>query len=138
MTSSGSSFAPASTIITASWEPAMVRFSSDFSRCSTVGLMMNCPSTRPTRTPAIGPAHGISETESAQDAPIIAAISGGLSCSTESTVAMTSTSLRNPFGNSGRIGRSIRRAQRIASLAGRPSRLMKPPGIFPTAYIFSS
>ena len=42
---------------------------------------------RPTRTPAIGPKNGISEIESAQDAPIIPAISGALSCSTDKTVA---------------------------------------------------
>ena len=116
----------------------MVRFRSDFSRCSTVGLMTNFPSTRPTRTPAMGPLKGISETERAQDAPIIAAMSGGLSCSTERTVAMTCMSLRKPLGKSGRMGRSMSRAQRMAALLGRPSRLMKPPGIFPTAYIFSS
>ncbi len=58
--------------------------------------------------------------------------------SAESTVAMHCTSLRYPFGNSGRIGRSIIRAVRIARSVGRPSRLKKPPGIFPAAYIRSS
>ena len=48
------------------------------------------------------------------------------------------TSLRMPFGKSGRSGRSVRRALRIASVLGRPSRRKKEPGILPTAYIFSS
>src|SRR5207302_826576 len=47
-------------------------------------------------------------------------------------------SLRKPFGQSGRIGRSIIRAVRIARSVGRPSRLKKPPGIFPAAYMRSS
>ena len=74
----------------------------------------------------------------AAEAPIIAGISGGTSCSTESTVATTCTSLRMPLLNSGRSGRSIRREVSVAFSDGRPSRLMKPPGILPTEYIFSS
>ncbi len=58
--------------------------------------------------------------------------------SAESTVQMTCTSLRKPFGHSGRIGRSIIRAVRIARSVGRASRLKKPPGILPAAYIRSS
>ena len=38
-----------------------------------------------------------------------------------------------PLGNSGRMGRSIWRAARIAFSLGRDSRLMKPPGILPAA-----
>ncbi len=38
-----------------------------------------------------------------------------------------------PFVNSGRMGRSIWRAVRIAFSLGRDSRLMKPPGILPAA-----
>ncbi len=45
MTSSDTSFAPASTISTASLVPATVRFIRLFSRCSTVGLTMYSPST---------------------------------------------------------------------------------------------
>ena len=41
--SSGSSFAPASTIMTASYEPATVKFKSESARCSSVGLMTNEP-----------------------------------------------------------------------------------------------
>ena len=42
--------------------------------------------------------------------------------------AMICVSFRKPSGNSGRIGRSIRRLVRISFSEGRPSRLMKPPG----------
>ena len=47
----------------------------------------------PTRTPAIGPSKGISEMERAQEAPIIAGISGALSGSTDTAVATICTSL---------------------------------------------
>ena len=53
----------------------------------------NSPSTRPTRTPAIGPSKGISEIDKAQEAPIIAGISGALSGSTDTAVATICTSL---------------------------------------------
>ena len=138
ITSSGSSFAPASTIITASFEPATVKFRSDFSLCSTVGFTTNFLSIRPIRTPAIGPLNGISDTHNAQDAPIIAANSGALSCSKLKTVAIICTSFRKPSGNNGRIGRSINLAHKIPDSCGLPSRLINPPGIFPPAYIFSS
>ena len=49
------------------------------------------------------------------------------------TVAITCTSLKKPSGNSGRIGRSIRREVSISFSEGRPSRLKKPPGILPAA-----
>ena len=58
--------------------------------------------------------------------------------SAERTVQMTCTSFLKPFGQSGRIGRSIMRAVRVARSDAFPSRLKKPPGIFPAAYIFSS
>ncbi len=58
--------------------------------------------------------------------------------SAERTVQITCTSFRNPFGQSGRIGRSIMRAVRVARSDAFPSRLKKPPGIFPAAYIRSS
>ena len=62
----------------------------------------------------------------------------GVTRSAESVVQMTCTSFLKPFGQSGRIGRSIMRAVRIALSVGRPSRLKKPPGIFPAAYMRSS
>ncbi len=45
------------------------------------------PSMRPTRAPAIGPAKGISEIESAAEAPIMARIPVSFSLSAERTVA---------------------------------------------------
>ena len=47
---------------------------------------------------------------------------------------ITCTSLRKPFGHSGRIGRSIIACGQVARSVARPSRLKKPPGIFPAAY----
>ena len=43
-----------------------------------------------------------------------------------------------PSGNSGRIGRSIRREVSVSFSVGRPSRLKKPPGMRPAAYVFST
>src|SRR5919109_318111 len=47
-------------------------------------------------------------------------------------------SRRQPFGNSGRSGRSIMRAISVAFSPARPSRLKNEPGILPAAYIRSS
>ncbi len=99
---------------------------------------MSSPSTRTTRTAAIGPLQGISEMCSAALAAVIARTSVGLSLSLERTVAMTWVSLRNPSGKSGRHGRSMRREVRISSSRCRPSRLKKPPGILPAANVFST
>ena len=70
---------------------------------------------------------------SAADAPREASTSYEFSRSVESTVATTWTSFMKPLGNSGRMGRSIWRAARIAFSLGRDSRLMNPPGILPAA-----
>ena len=72
-------------------------------------------------TPPIGPFHGISEMDSAMDAPIIAVISGEQSGSTDITVSVSATSLRRSFGNNGRMGRSITREVRTAFSDGFPS-----------------
>ena len=53
-------------------------------------------------------------------------------------VSTTWISLRRPFMNDGRSGRSISRQVRIASSDGRPSRRKNEPGIRPAAYIRSS
>ncbi len=45
----------------------------------------------------------------------------------------TCVSFMKPFGNSGRIERSICRAEMISFSPGRPSRLKNPPGILPAA-----
>ena len=60
------------------------------------------------------------------------------SLSAESTVMITWTSFRNPFGNSGLIGLSVSLQERIASVLGRPSLRKKLPGILPIAYSRSS
>ena len=63
----------------------------------------------------------------------IAAMSASTSVFIDTTVATTCTSLMNPSGNSGRIGRSIRRDVSTSFSDGRPSRLKKPPGMRPAA-----
>ena len=95
--------------------------------------MRNCPSTRPTRTLAIVFWNGISEIARAADAPVIASTSESFSESAESTSAMTCVSWRQPFGKSGRIGRSVMRLVSTSFSDGLPSRLKKPPGIRPDA-----
>ena len=75
---------------------------------------------------------------SAADAPTVPSTSGLFSRSAEITVSTTCTSLRIVFGKSGRSGRSVRRALRVASVLGRPSRRKNEPGILPMAYSFSS
>ena len=138
ISSSDTSFAPDSTMLIAFFVPATVKSISDCSCCSIVGFNTYSPLTRPTCTPAIGPSNGISEIERANEEPNIAAIAGEQSCSTLITILVTCTSFLKPSANIGRIGRSIKRAVKVASVDGRPSRLIKPPGTLPTAYIFSS
>ena len=98
---------------------------------------MNRPSIRPTRTPAIVFSNGIDERASAADAPVIARTSESFSASAEIRSATICVSYRQPLGNSGRIGRSIRRLVSTSFSAGLPSRLKKPPGMRPEAYVYS-
>ena len=65
--------------------------------------------------------NGISDIDNAADAPIIAATSGELSCSTHNTVATTTTSFLKSFGNNGLNGLSIARDINIALSLGFPS-----------------
>ena len=58
MSASVTSSAPPSTITIESSEPATTRSMSVYSSCWKVGLRIQLPSTRPTRTAAIGPFHG--------------------------------------------------------------------------------
>ena len=134
----GISSAPASIIVTFSIVPATVNFNLLCSLWATVGFITICPSTYPTFTAAVGPPNGISEIDNATDVPIIAQTSGLLSCSTDKTVATTHTSFLKSFGNKGLIGLSIALDVKIALSAGFPSLFWKLPGIFPTAYSFSS
>ena len=132
ISSSDTSFEPDSTMLIASLVPATDKLMSLFSNSSTLGLMINLSSICPTTTPATGPSNGISLIDKHNDEPNNAVISGVQSCSTERTVFITCTSLRNPSLNNGRIGRSINLAARIACSVGLPSLLINPPGIFPT------
>ena len=94
---------------------------------------MNCPSTRPTRTPAMVFSSGISERARAAEAPVMASTSESCSVSAESTNAMICVSKLQPAGKSGRIGRSIRRLVSVSFSVALPSRLKKPPGMRPDA-----
>ena len=75
MTSSGTSSAPASTMLIASLVPATVKSISLFSRCSNVGLMINSPSTRPHVHLQLDHQMEYQKYDNASDEPIIAAIS---------------------------------------------------------------
>jgi hypothetical protein len=66
-------------------------------------------------------------------AALMAITSGSFSLSAEKTSAITCVSLRKPSGKSGRMGRSIWRQVSTSFSLGRPSRLMKPPGMRPPA-----
>ncbi len=138
MSASLTSLAPASTIRMASLVPATTTDISEAFCSSIPGLMTNLPSTLPTLTPPIGPWKGVGETDSAIDAPFMATSDGSTPGSTDSTVATICTSFLNPSGKRGLMGLSIILPARIAASLGRPSRLMKPPGILPAAYILSS
>ena len=128
-TSSGTSSAPASTIVRPSFVPTTIR-SSDVSSqfCCSVGLMTSSPSSRPMRTAPTGPKNGSGESISAADAPLMHRMSCGVTMSAERTVQMTCTSLRKPFGQSGRIGRSIMRAVRVARSLALPLALEEAAG----------
>ena len=65
-------------------------------------------------------------------AAIMATISGSLTRSCDSTVHMTRTSFLKPGANSGRQGRSIRRAVSVSFRSGAP-RAEKAAGILPAA-----
>ena len=86
----------------------------------------------------MGPSKGMRLMDSAAEAATMPSVSGGCSSSTDNTVMITWISLCIPLGKRGRILRSVRRADRMASVPGRPSRRKKLPGILPTAYSLSS
>jgi len=92
---------------------------------------MYFPSFMPTRTPPSTWGNGRSEMAKAAPAPQIASELGSCSGSADITMAMICVSCEKPSGNSGRTGRSINRLVRTSFSEGRPSRLIKPPGIFP-------
>ena len=85
------------------------------------------------RTEPIGPSNGMPLIISAAEAALIDSTSCGFSWSAPMTVVTTWVSLRKPFGNDGRSGRSVSRQVRMASSVGRPSRRKNEPGILPAA-----
>ena len=93
--------------------------------------------TRPSLTAPMGPMNGTCERIKEAEAPMIERTSASFSRSAEIGPAWIWTSSRNPSGKRGRIGRSMRREERISLVVGRPSRLMKPPGNLPAEYTFS-
>ncbi len=117
MSASLASSAPPSTITIASLLARDHEIDVGRALCSNVGNATSSPSTRATRTPAIGPFHGMSERESAALAPDSASTSVGFSRSDDKTVAMTCVSFLKPSGNSGRSGRSIKRDDRTSAVA---------------------
>jgi hypothetical protein len=133
ISASDTSRAPPSTITIESALPLTVTSTVENSSCWKVGLRIQLPSTRPTRTAASGPFHGTGETLSATEAATTPRTSASFSWSADSTVTKTWTSFLKPSGNSGRIERSITRLARISLSDGRPSRLRNPPGILPAA-----
>ena len=92
---------------------------------------------RPTRTAAIGPWNGMSETCSAADAPVSAMTSGSFSLSCDSTVAMTCVSQHEAVGKQRADGPIDQPRGEDFLLGGRPSRLKNPPGILPAANVRS-
>ena len=106
--------------------------------CSSVGLTTKLPSILPMRTAPTAVGYGTSEIISAADAPFMARMSYGWTWSTDSVRLTSCVSRRQPFGNSGRSGRSIMRAISVAFSPARPSRLKNEPGILPAAYMRSS
>ena len=90
------------------------------------------------RTAPMGPSKGMPDSIRAAEAVLMARTSWGLTWSAAKIVPTTWTSLRNPSGNDGRRGRSMRRQVRMAWSVARPSRRKNEPGILPAAYIRSS
>ena len=122
---------------TADSVPDTTIFNFESSRAEYPGFKIYCPSLYPTRAAPIGPAKGTPEIAKAAEVPISATISGSVSFSTDITVITTWTSFRNPLGNNGRIGLSIKRLVSVSFSVGLPSRRKNPPGIFPAAYVLS-
>ncbi len=79
ISASVSSSAPPSTITIESREPDTVRSTSENSSCWKVGLRIQAPSTRPTRTAAIGPFQGTLDIWSAAEAAVTPSTSASFS-----------------------------------------------------------
>ena len=86
----------------------------------------------------MGPSKGMPEIINAAEAALMASTSCGLTWSAPTMVPTMWISLRNPSGNDGRSGRSMRRSVRMAWSEAFPSRRKNEPGILPAAYARSS
>ena len=133
ISASDTSSAPPSTITIESEETLTTTSMVENSSCWNVGLRIQFPSTRPTRTAASGPFQGTGDRLSAAEAAITPSMSASFSWSADRTETKIWTSFLNPSGKSGRMDRSMSRRARISLSEGRPSRLRKPPGILPAA-----
>ena len=91
--SSGTSSAPASTIVRPSLVPTTIRSSVDVCACGSVGLTTRSPSIIATRTAPTGPRKGSGEIISAAEAPLMQRMSCGVTRSADSVVQITCTSL---------------------------------------------
>ncbi len=85
ISASVSSSAPPSTITIESAEPDTTMSTSENSSCWNVGLRIQAPSTRPTRTAAMGPFHGTWDMVSAAEAAVTPSTSASFSWSADST-----------------------------------------------------
>ena len=138
ISASETSSEPPSTITIESAEPLTTRSMLENSSCWKVGLRIQLPSTRPTRTAASGPFQGTVERPSAVAAATTPRTSASFSWSADSTVTKTCTSFLNPSGNSGRMDRSIRPAGQDLLVGGPAFALEEPArnlaggvGLFP-------
>ena len=134
ISSSGISLAPASTMFIFPALPQTTKSKSEFSSPDLNGFITNSPFTFPTRTPPIGPSHGMEEVPSEREAASIAGISGSFSPSKERAKPTTCTSFLILELKRGLKPRSISRDTNIASSDGLPSlRIKREPPIIPAA-----
>jgi hypothetical protein len=81
----------------------------------------------------MGPLNGMPESVSAADTASIAGMSESTSGFSDNNLGDDLHLVQEAVGNSGLIGRSMRREVSVSFSDGRPSRLKKPPGILPAA-----
>ncbi len=136
--SSLTSSAPPSTIMIESFEPATTSSMSLYSSCWNVGLSTQLSCMRPTRTAAIGPCNGIFDAFERERGRDEREHVGVVLLIRRDDVDEDLDFVLEAFGEE-RADRAVddAAAERSRGRCGRPSRLMKPPGILPAAYVFS-
>ena len=92
--SSGTSSAPASTIVRPCFVPTTIRSSVEVCVCGSVGLTTSSPSIMAMRTAPTGPMKGSGDSINAAEAPLMQRMSCGVTRSADSVVQITCTSLR--------------------------------------------